>query len=1024
MTQTDPFGIDHPRSPARYCLRLAVFARRAWHNLSDHDKQKFTPDSSDLDIARALYDDPPLQSCLSALTQYTPSKWLLEEELIARGKFQPGTDVDAYAVAALPKNRSTGLCISGGGIRSATFALGVLQGLSRAKLLDKFDYLSSVSGGGYVHQFLAAWIKQKGDIEEVQRSMEPLPNQPALDSYGNVIAAPTRPYATVQPGPIRWLRRYSNYLTPQRGAFSADTWTMVAIWSRNTFLNQLVLAAALIFLLLLPHIPVSSTVAHLIRDDYDVTNSPTTVKYLVLLLMLVSIGALGLFLWPTVSFATTKRASVLTEPAETHPGSGRTKIISWILGPLILAIALATPSVYRSLLPSVHYVHNHHFTPDLTGNKADLRLAFSKDSDDESEYVFKTLGHIGHRLHILPDKWTPSTPFQRPTIGLWFALLSSAGFTIALLVALPRIRLRGTVARKAPLVLILLLLVVVASVGVFLLYLARRVLFESLFFVPEDMRLSFVTVFLPLLLLAVPFISLEIAVGLIGRELDGAQREWLARLRAFSFLAGILWLGFGGFSLLGPSLFRHIVESFPRGKFAAIGTWLATTIAGVLTGKSEKTTGQPKGTKSVSAIIMEIITLVAPWVFIAGLLLLLAQFIHVLFHLAGKHTGALPSLPLIGILMFIAATIVGLLGWRLDINEFSLHPFYRDRLARCYGGAATPNRMPDRFTGFTGTDRQYKLPDLLPVKFGGQYLGPFPIFCTAINLTSGEDLAYQERKAASFTFTPLYSGYNVGWTESNSRTRQFNGFIHNDEYVYSGLGGMNMAGAVAISGAAVSPNMGYHTNPAVAFLLTVFNVRLGWWIRNPRYQFKSDNPTNSPIFGLLQLLNELLGSASDTAKFVYLTDGGHFDNMGLYELVRRRCRTIVICDGEQDCKLQFGGLGMAIRKCRLDFGVEVNLDDVRHMSCYPALNKHHVVTGQVIYPEDPSNPGTVVYIKSSLTGDEPADLLNYRHEDPVFPHDSTANQFFTESKFESYRALGVHIATNPAFVTQLERLLN
>jgi hypothetical protein len=1014
MPQKDPFGND-PRSPARYCLRLATFARPAWPSLSDYDKEKFDPNGSDLDIARALYNDPPLQARLSAVTRYTPSKWLLEQELIASGKFDPSTDTDAYVVAARPKNRSTGLGISGGGIRSATFALGILQGLSRARLLSKFDYLSSVSGGGYVHQFLAAWIKQNGEIDEVQRSMEPLPNQPTLDSYGNVIAAPTRPYATVQPAPIRWLRSYSNYLTPQRGLFSADTWTMVAIWSRNTFLNQLVLVSALITLLLIPHIPVSITVARLIHNDYDATQSPVTVKYLIIFFMILSTVALGKFLWPTASFATTKGATVPPAPAQESP-VGRNWIIGFVLVPLCLAIALATPSVYRSVLPDAHYTH--HFAPDLSGNKADLRTAFRKGSDGESDYIFTLLTHWLH----LSSK--PDAPPQPLTIGLWFALLSSAGLTLPLLLALPRVRFHNTVARKAPLVLIVLLLLIVASVGVFLLYLARRILFESLFFVPEEMRLAFVAVFLPLLLLAIPFISLEMAVGLIGRELDDAQREWLARLRAFSFLAGILWLGFGGFSLLGPPFFHHIVAKLPRGKFGIFGTWLVTTFAGVLTGKSAKTNGQDTGTKSIAAIAMEIITLIAPPIFIAGLLLLLAQFIHVLFHLAGTPEHHLPELATIGILIAITTTIAVLFGWRLDINNFSLHPFYRDRLARCYAGASTPHRKPDRFTGFTATDRQYKLPDLLPRKFGGNYDGPFPIFCTAINLTAGEELAYQERKAASFAFTPLYSGYNVAWTESTSPSRQFNGFIRNDEYVYSDFGGMSMAGAVAISGAAVSPNMGYHTSPAVAFLLTVFNVRLGWWIRNPRYQFSSAHPPNSPIFGILQLLNELLGSASDTARFVYLTDGGHFDNMGLYELVRRRCRNILICDGEQDCKLEFGGLGMAIRKCRLDFGVEVNLDDVRDMSSNPALNKHHITTGKVIYPEDPSNPGTIVYIKSSLTGDEPADLLNYRHEDPVFPHDSTANQFFTESKFESYRALGVHIATNPAFITQLERLLN
>jgi hypothetical protein len=118
----------------------------------------------------------------------------------------------------------------------------------------------------------------------------------------------------------------------------------------------------------------------------------------------------------------------------------------------------------------------------------------------------------------------------------------------------------------------------------------------------------------------------------------------------------------------------------------------------------------------------------------------------------------------------------------------------------------------------------------------------------------------------------------------------------------------------------------------------------------------------------------------------------------------------VICDSEEDGALDFGGIGMAIRKVRVDFGVDVSLDlrPLQRMkdSDYSAS---HCVVGTVVYPEDPQNPGTVVYIKSSLSGDEPADVLNYKKEHPVFPHDSTTNQWFTESQFESYRRLGHHI---------------
>jgi hypothetical protein len=155
----------------------------------------------------------------------------------------------------------------------------------------------------------------------------------------------------------------------------------------------------------------------------------------------------------------------------------------------------------------------------------------------------------------------------------------------------------------------------------------------------------------------------------------------------------------------------------------------------------------------------------------------------------------------------------------------------------------------------------------------------------------------------------------------------------------------------------------------------------------------------------------LLGRTNDTSSYVYLSDGGHFDNMGLYELVRRRCRYIVICDSEADSQLTFQGIGMAVRKCRIDFGAEIALDlrPLEHTEDSDCSSAHCVV-GTITYPEDPGTHGFVVYIKSSLTGDEPADVLNYKKEDSVFPHDSTLNQWFSESQFESYRRLGHHVA--------------
>jgi hypothetical protein len=166
---------------------------------------------------------------------------------------------------------------------------------------------------------------------------------------------------------------------------------------------------------------------------------------------------------------------------------------------------------------------------------------------------------------------------------------------------------------------------------------------------------------------------------------------------------------------------------------------------------------------------------------------------------------------------------------------------------------------------------------------------------------------------------------------------------------------------------------------------------------------------------------------------VNLSDGGHFENMGLYELVRRRCKFIVVCDAEEDSQMQFCGIGSAVNRCRADFGAAIDLDLRPLQIQADGFSKAHCVVGTIDYPpprqdlepgtadttvckcpgekEDDRYRGIILYIKSSLVGDESADLMAYKLQHDKFPQDSTANQWFTETQFESYRMLGHHIAT-------------
>jgi hypothetical protein len=356
---------------------------------------------------------------------------------------------------------------------------------------------------------------------------------------------------------------------------------------------------------------------------------------------------------------------------------------------------------------------------------------------------------------------------------------------------------------------------------------------------------------------------------------------------------------------------------------------------------------------------------------------------------------------------------------------------------RAYLGASRGRtyRRPNAFTGldmqddiklwrFRGDDPS--LPSDEWTNCRASYCGPYPIINTTLNMTAGDELAWQERKGQSFVFTPLYCGYDFASKQTlvaHRMAAQF-GFRPTKQFargpdedhergliatLRSGLTnddrGLGIGTAVAISGAAANPNAGYHTSPGVAFLLTIFNARLGWWIGNTRF---ASWRTPSPRLGLFYLLSELFGFSGVDRRFVQLSDGGHFDNMGLYELVRRRCRSIIVCDAEQDDRYALKGLAGAIRKCRVDFGVIIDLDTDKIKQQERGLAGAHIAVGTISYP-DQVVLGRIVYIKASVTGDEPVDVTEYRARNAEFPHQTTADQFFDESQFESYRALGQHI---------------
>ena len=387
--------------------------------------------------------------------------------------------------------------------------------------------------------------------------------------------------------------------------------------------------------------------------------------------------------------------------------------------------------------------------------------------------------------------------------------------------------------------------------------------------------------------------------------------------------------------------------------------------------------------------------------------------------LTGVHVSTLPPSPAAGHQFFVThspwwfdalATLVlfiatSVLGWMVNTNRFSLHYYWRNRMMRAYLGATRSDeeraRTKSKFTDFDDEDN-LRMSDLKQK--------PLHVVNVTLNLVGGDKLAWQDRKAESFTISPLHCGsYWLGYRGS-------------EQYAMNRKGkGISLATAVAISGAAASPNMGYMmTSPVVRFIMTIFNVRMGFWLGNPGPDCGEAYKRDSPRESVRPLVEEALGQTDDKKPYVYLSDGGHFENFGLYEMILRRCRFIVIGDGSSDEKYDFGSLATAIRQIRVDFGVPIDMGkmqfghqpDDRNNYCAVGVIRYSCVDrpgGSGTPAENAEYDGVIVYLKPSLIGDEPRDVLNYHDTSPTFPQESIADQWFSEPQFESYRALGSHM---------------
>ena len=951
------------------------------------------------------------------------------------------------------------LCFSGGGIRSATFGLGIVQALSKYNLLEKFDYLSTVSGGGYLGSWMSAWIRRervrkaamfKGvndkdkELADIEREMdarippisakhlevlkklaeekkadpnlsdekvamfekefsdslnkeqigavlrlsveeiEELLDDPNLVRVGiwsvrrqiNCVEVTSDFRPTPEPIQLRHLREYSNYMSPRRGLLSADTWTLPAIYIRNLLLNLTIFVPLIAALLMVP------------RFLFLVTNYNNGGGLLTYAFLLLGIGFGSWAFGFVISRLPSKSPEKIDGP-DSKAKIGKRSFLNSETGVLVAGVF---PLITSAFLLTTAWAWNYR--------------------SGGTVYSFNLLAWL---------KGYPGLEF--------FVVAATATFIVALIAFLGVNRGRGFNVWESGSALL------ASIIGGALLWLAMEKIFD-----PKGWSASlgsrfgayewqvYLCLAVPAFLLIVLLAS-TIYVGLSSLKASDEDREWLARYGGWVLIFSSAWIVLNSVVLLGPSVLQLMVRPLLNASeinwtntfsgAPAIISGIVAVVSGFISlagGFSGKSLVREEPVKSKTSVFLSFAPQIAAVIFLAFILVGLAFASSWLINYVGHsevpglyHASVLKDsyLGTLAVMLLLLLFVGIAMGFFLNVNKFSLHGAYRDRLTRAYLGASNPKRNQHTFTGFDDSDN-LELHDL-----EGQR--PFHVINATVNLVAGKNLAWQNRKAASFIMTPLHCG---SWA--------VRGYRRAADYCVSKTSqkALRLGTAMAISGAAANPNMGYISSPVVTFLMSLFNLRLGWWLGNSgpagsdRDWFGQGNyrffQKVGPSIAVFPLINETLGRTDENKHFLNVSDGGHFENLALYEMVLRRCRFIVLSDGAADETFKFGEISNAIQKCKVDLGVDIKFTRgirivARDTSAEGRKGAVRFAIAEITYPEKVNGKrlkGTLLYMRPAYYETEYTDIKHYAEANATFPHQSTGDQMYDEKQFEAYRGLG------------------
>jgi predicted acylesterase/phospholipase RssA len=865
---------------------------------------------------------------------------------------------------------AVGLSLSGGGIRSAAICLGVLQALNHHGLLSRIDYLSTVSGGGYIgSSFTASMTRAKEFV------------------FGNASASGsgTARAAEISDTPaVGHIRNYSNYLIP---AGARDLLTGIAIVVRGLVAN---LSLTLPLLLVLAAITVLSNAA---RSSLYVANF------------------FGFGVGDTRLFSFLGDLPLVGTFGFTFAGVAAATLV--LIGGII-----------HRLLSDVD---RGDFVRFLAGSAFILGVICNIASHLKVDHFALTLAAalLGLLLFFAWALWRSLQPSYRaqefrgylPTMGAtYLVLLGVIGFfefQPFMLAEMFDVAEGGGANDVAG---------VVGGVAV--------AWVKSLAAIAAPIAAA-VTLFRQ------QFADLLKGGGsdLTSRALAYVARVavWIACLA----LPLLIWIGYLYLSYWGIANDKVLPDT--KRQYTMSKKWVgadagvqpaSTKVSGSLSGKIQfnseaKTLSAEIGSKDEATPSetnpVTVTSHIPGWLLSAASLFGDPEAAH--WSITNpddrKNFGNNVNWPM-AVLYIVAALILFALSWLLTPNANSLHRLYRDRLSKAFlfnpkyyaDGRPTQNEPSlDQGRDFMPLDGE-KLSKLLnpgyPPSEKPELVAPYHLINSALNIQGSDFANRRGRNADFFLFSPLYVGSEA---THYAATAEFE----------KAAPDLDLATAMAISGAAASSNMGASSIRPLTPTLALLNVRLGYWLTNPRYVDASSKPLHhsTPLY----LWSEITGRLYENADAVYLTDGGHIENLGVYELLRRRCKVIIAVDAEADAPMNFPALMTLQRYARIDLGILIDLpwepirkqtliwmnyNSSKSPTAVPAASDGpHVAIGIIDYGG--GEEGYLVYIKSSLTGDENDYICDYARRNNTFPHETTGDQFFSEEQFEVYRALGFHM---------------